>query len=97
MPEPDTPTPEHNTSPWWLAWLVSTVVLPAVAGTVAFSKSGSGPVAVGLCILSFFLHFGSSARLDPKGGGLVLVLFFGGWVLMLAVFFAGCLYTFPHI
>ena len=94
MGENNSKTPPSKGA-WWFGWIFSTVVLPAVAGALAFQNNKPAPVLA--CLIgatSLGLHFGSCIKLDQKVGPLIALLFLGGWALMVVTFFSGCLLIF---
>lgn len=78
---------------WWLLWLVSTVVMPVVFMVLAFMEGGPLSTAGGntFVVSSFVLHLLASIMLGVRRGGCIFALaLFGGWVLILASMFSGC-------
>ncbi|MBB5030720.1 hypothetical protein [Prosthecobacter vanneervenii] len=89
-PSPAKPVPPEA-GRLWAAWLLSTMVLPSVAGL--FLSVGSVYAYVCMLLLvcaSLGLHLGACIRLAPELTCLSFFLAVGGWVLMAASFFAGC-------
>jgi hypothetical protein len=93
-PPPAQPAPPPAGGFWWFAWILATVIMPGLAIPVvdrlpnsrfseAFCWAGASAI--------LFLHIVAAARLGRgRSGCLPVALFFGGWVLMLASFFVGC-------
>ena len=94
-PDPDE-SPSAKGDPW-LSWIVAVIVLPSIAGAICFHAPYGPGIAIISGIVALFLHLGSSMKLDGKGLGMVLLLYFGGWLLMAVSFFVGCLAAFPKI
>ena len=104
----DTPSPSP-TSRLWLAWIGAVIVGPALgfAWVTNDSKSDSGFIGlVGFCGASWLVHVITSVALakriasnradESRHGsavGLTIGLLFGGWAIIGAVFFVGCLST----
>lgn len=98
MTEESAPPPLSSAKPappeagrLWVAWLLSTVVLPSVAGALL----AVGAVYAEICMLmlvcaSLGLHLGACIRLAPELTCLSFFLAVGGWGLMAASYFAGC-------
>ncbi len=100
-------SPPESTARWWQAWFGAVVVVPLVAcGCTLFeSQSEAGLIAFfALCALSLLLHFiisiGLAKRIaatrsaETRDGariGLTFGLLFGGWAVIAATLFAGCI------
>jgi hypothetical protein len=94
---------DANTSPplpakgsWWSAWILATAVIPGLTLAVLplLPENISLPQTIMALggISALVLHIVSSIKLGKgRSAGLVVGLIFGGWALMLASFFAGCL------
>ncbi|HRH95260.1 MAG TPA: hypothetical protein PLB55_04965 [Prosthecobacter sp.] len=92
----NTPPPLPAKGSWWFGWILATAVIPGLALAVLplLPENDSLPQTVmalgGIGALG--LHILSSVKLGKgRSGGLVVGLIFGGWALMLASFFVGCL------
>ncbi len=72
---------------WWLLWVLAAVLLPGMAPF--FRAEG----ALVLCVGGLVLHFIASMKLDRTAFWQSALIFWGGWVLMLVSFFAGCVYA----
>jgi len=80
---------------WWLAWILATVIAPGVALTLVDllpNSEWSPPICwTGLAVI-LVTHFVSAIKLGRgRSGCLAVGLLFGGWVLMLASAFVGCM------
>lgn len=79
---------------WWLLWLVSTVVLPVVFIVLAMLQEVHLSTLAGntLVVSSFALHLLASMMLGVRRGGCILTLaLFGGWILIPSLMFSGCI------
>ncbi|MFO1439605.1 MAG: hypothetical protein U1F81_14890 [Verrucomicrobiaceae bacterium] len=93
MEDPATMPPKPDNEMAWPFWIIATIVLPSIAGGFYFT-GGNGPVVtVFLGVVSFVLHLVVSMKINNVNGCAVI----GGWVLMVASFFVGCLVNFPKI
>ncbi len=72
---------------WWLLWIIAAVPMPGVAPFYPGNK------ALALCVAALVLHFIASMKLDRSAFWQSALIFWGGWVLMLVSFFAGCVYA----
>jgi len=98
MNEESAPPPPSSAKPappeagrLWAAWLLSTVVLPSVAGALLNVEAVYSYVCMLLLVCaSLGLHLGACIRLSPELTCLSFFLAVGGWVLMAASYFAGC-------
>ena len=100
-------SPPESTARWWQAWLAAVIVGPLVACgcTVVDSDGEAGFMAfLAVCALSLLLHFiisiGLARRIaanrpaETRSGaqiGLTFGLLFGGWAVIAASVFVGCL------
>ena len=80
---------------WWLAWILATVIAPGVSlplvERLPDSKWGPPFFWMGVAII-LILHFISAIKLGRgRSGCLAVGLLFGGWALMLASAFVGCM------
>ncbi len=93
-PPPLPPVAKSNTGLWWFVWILCTVIAPGIAMTLgAMLPGGDGSVV--FCVVASLampiFHIVSSIKLSQGGSGwLRFALIFGGWILMLACFFIGC-------
>lgn len=93
-PPPPPPVAKPDTGFWWFIWILCTVIAPGIAMTLV-NKLPGGDGSVAVCVVAGLampiLHIISSIKVSQGGSGcLRLGLIFGGWVLMLACFFVGC-------
>jgi len=79
--------PQPKNSLWWFAWLAASLVLPGMA---PFFRAET---ALALCVGGLLLHFIACMKLDRPAFWQSALVFWGGWVLMLVSFFAGCVYA----
>jgi CDP-diglyceride synthetase len=75
---------------FWLGWILSTVVLPAIAGCFVLKSANASGLAMALLPVCLLLHLITSIYLEKRGWLVSFLLFFGGWGLMVVSFFAGC-------
>ncbi len=90
------PPPLPAKGSWWFAWILATAVIPGLTLSLlaVLPEDGNlGQVILALAAIgTFLLHIVATLKLGKgRSGGLTVGLFFGGWALMLASFFAGCL------
>ncbi len=94
-PSPPLPPPIPTVGGgWWLAWILATVILPGATLPVAelLPNSTWSPIVfwTGLAVI-LIMHFVSAIKLGRgRSGWLAVGLLFGGWALMLASAFVGC-------
>mgnify|MGYP001256814251 CR=1 FL=1 len=86
MDEKHSPQPNAK-GRWWFLWILAAVLLPGVAPFLHADK------ALALCVGGLVLHFIASMKLDRTAFWQSALVFWGGWVLMLVSFFAGCVYA----
>ncbi|MBL9133263.1 MAG: hypothetical protein JNG86_18780 [Verrucomicrobiaceae bacterium] len=91
MEDPVVMPPSPDNGQAWLFWIISTIVLPAIAGAMCFTQSGDLVVPIGLGILAVAVHLGSGAVMKGLSAGEVVFVYLGGWVLMAGSFFCGCM------
>jgi hypothetical protein len=97
MDDPAITPPQPDNGNAWLLWITATVVMPAIAGGVC-SLGGLGPLmAAALLIIALFVQLTSAGKLDGCRGCAALLFYLGGWALMMASFFVGCLTNAPRI
>lgn len=72
---------------WWLLWILAAALLPGMA---PFFRAEN---TLALCVGGLVLHFIASIKLDRTAFWQSALIFWGGWVLMLVSFFAGCVYA----
>jgi hypothetical protein len=87
MSEATQPTSPPRKGVWWFGWIIAAVALPGIAPFCRAEK------AFALCVTGLVLHFIASMKLDRSAFRQSALIFWGGWVLMLASFFAGCVYA----
>ncbi len=80
---------------WWLAWILATVIAPGAALPLVDllpNSKWSPPICwTGLAVI-LVTHFVSAIKLGSgRSGCLTVGLLFGGWALMLASVFVGCM------
>lgn len=97
MEDPAIMPPPPDNGKAWLLWCMATLVLPAIAGGICFMGNVGASIALALGASAFILHLGVSAKLDVKSGCAVTFAIVGGWALMMASFFVGCLTNAPRI
>lgn len=97
MEDPAIMPPQPDNGKAWLLWCIATLVLPAIAGAICFMGEAGPGVALVLGIVAFFMHLAASMKLDGMSGCAVFFLYIGGWALMVATFFVGCVVSFPKI
>ena len=95
-PSPPLPPPIPTVGRgWWLAWILATVILPGAALPVV-SLLPDSTWSVLICWTGvagiLITHFVSAIKLGRgRSGCLAVGLLFGGWALMLASTFIGCM------
>jgi len=90
---PPPPAVKSNTSFWWFVWLLCTVIIPGTVIPLSNALpglSGSDTVCLAIGVVMLILHIFASLKLSSGSGWLACGLLFGGWILMLASFFVGC-------
>ncbi len=96
-----------STSGWWFAWLAGVLGGPGLGCAIAALDKKGDIALLGLLLTllaGLGLHMVATVKLanriaaareDPARrratGGLVVGLLFGGWAVMFAIFFVGCL------
>lgn len=87
------PVPDANKT--WMFWIASTVVLPAIAGSLVLTNNTGKIASAALCILAAFLHLIISDKLSDylaaKSGSSGIMIQVGGWVLIVGSYFIGCM------
>jgi hypothetical protein len=85
--------PAEGKGHWWFVWIMTTVNLPGITFGLLAKQTSTSEVLWGVIALVILaLHIVSSVKLGKGGSGwLTAGLIFGGWVLMGASFFVGCL------
>ena len=96
MEDPAIMPPKPDNGKAWFFWCISTIVLPAAAGSICFTGEAGPGIALVLGLVAFFMHLTASTKLDGMNGCAVFFLYIGGWVLMLVSFFVGCIAVIPH-
>lgn len=80
---------------WWFLWLVVVGVGPPVAGAMqgrACVGKNDGSITMGVSAATFLLHLVCSCKLgSTQGRPTTAMLVVGGWILMGALFFGGCI------
>jgi hypothetical protein len=97
MEDPAIMPPKPDNGKAWLFWCLSTIVLPAMAGVICFKGEAGPGIALVLGLVASFMHLTASLKLDGLNGCAVFFLYVGGWTLMLASFFVGCVASFPKL
>lgn len=97
MDDPAIMPPKPDNGKAWFFWWLATMVLPAIVGGTWFTGGLGGGVAVLSGLIAFPMHFMASMKLESLNGCAVFFLYIGGWVLMLASFFVGCVAFFPKL
>lgn len=89
----DSSQPVPKKGSWWFVWILCTVIVPGVTFGLLAMQSVIAEAVWGVAALAVLvLHIVSSVKLGKDGSGWLTVgLIFGGWVLMGASFFVGCL------
>ena len=87
-PQPPLPDTRRN----WLVWIISTTMLPAVAGACGALNNNAGSImALVLVMVSLGLHGAACKKLAPPKSWLHFFLMFGGGALLFSFLFSGCL------
>jgi hypothetical protein len=87
-PQPPLPDTRRN----WLVWIISTTMLPAVAGACGAMNSNTGTMlASWLVLISLVLHNEVCGKLAPPKSWMYFFLMFGGGALLFSFLFSGCL------
>lgn len=76
----DTVEPPSNGTAW-IFWLIATTLLPAIAGQQRMFV---------MLVAAFIVHLVASLKIKGLQGCALLLLYFGGWALMLGTFIACC-------
>jgi len=84
---------QPNTKLWWFVWILCTVIFPgSTLGLLAVLPGSLDWVWIAAGIGCFVFHLIASVKLGKgRSGGLIAGLIFGGWALILASLFVGCL------
>lgn len=82
--------PPSSQGGFWLGWILSTLVLPAIAGGFVLKSADASGLAMALLPVCLLLHLITSIYLEKRGWVMSFLLFVGGWGLMVVSFFAGC-------
>ena len=97
MEDPAIMPPKPDNGKAWLFWCFSTIALPAFAGGSCYLGEVGRVIAPVLGFAAIIIHLASSMNLGSLRGCAVFFIFFGGWALMLASFFVGCVAFFPKL
>jgi len=94
LPPSPPPAPPPVGGGWWLAWIVATVIAPGavipLVESLPNSKYSEASCWAGAAAI-LILHIVASVKLGRnRSGCMAVALTFGGWLLMLASFFVGC-------
>ena len=97
MDDPAIMPPKPDNGKAWLFWCIATIVLPAIAGGICFMGVAGPGIALVLGLTAFVMHLTACMKLDVMSGCAVTFAVIGGWALMFATYFVGCLAVFPKI
>lgn len=91
---PQPPPPQGG---WWFAWILATIVIPGISLVLLSATPADKNVALALGSLGMVvaiaetLHITASFKLSQyRSSIMTALLIFGGWLLMAASFFLGC-------
>lgn len=91
MEDPAIMPPAPSNGRTWLWWIVSTVVLPSVAGSICSLNELTGFAALIIVLTAIGMHRNLSRELPGIHGCAALFFYFSGWALIMFSFFVGCI------